>query len=270
VLLVLSAAGSSRAQAPFLPVDPMPTAMEARLIGALETATEFDFVDIPLGDVAAFLSDAHQVSVMIDAPALEDAGVRSDAAVTLAVKGVQLRSGLRLMLDKLGLTYAIHNEVLMITTPAAARNMASTKVYDVSKVLGLVASADALARTLNESLPTAQAPMPEKPPVMTPPQVLASLDARETETPWRSITPYQQMLIVRDTTTGHERITDTLRALQASVIRRAAELQRAQEEALRSVTPPTQQTPPTEPQPEPPQPEQPNNGNPPNQPRANT
>ena len=253
VLLVLLAAPWCPAQAPFLPIDPMPTEMESRIYGALESPTDIELVDTPLGDAVDYLANLHDVSIMVDGPALEAAGIRGDAAVTFAAKGIRLRSALRLMLDKLHLTYAIHNEVLLITTPAAAREMASTRVYDISKILALGDSAENLARTLTEILAADREPafaVAGAPPVMTPDQVLAALRSRAEQSA-RSITAYQQMLIVRDTTTGHEQITDTLRALQASVIRQALELQRAQEEALKSANPMLPQTEPGESQPKP-------------------
>lgn len=257
VVLVLAAAGWCRAQPPFVPVDPVPTAMESRILGALETVTDVEFTETPLNRVAQYVSDLHQFPVLIDDDALDAAGVRSDATVTLTTHGIRLRSVLRLMLDKLHLTYSVHDEVLMITTPAGAAKKATTKVYDVSKILDLGDTADDLARTLEATLAARQLPASEsEPAVMTPDQVLAVLHTTEAASASRRISAYGQMLLVRDTTSGHEQVDELLRALQASVVRRAAELQRAQEGALRTLNP-MPETPPEEPAPDQPKNEPP-------------
>jgi hypothetical protein len=193
---------------------------------------------------------------MLDRKALEASGVDVNAPVTLQLGGVTLRSALRIMLDDLHLTYAIHNEVLYITTPSAARGMADVRVYDVSQLLAPGDSADDLARTLTESLaaPSETVVPVSSRPVATPDEVLAELHAGGQQ-PSRSITAYQQMLIVRDTTLGHRELTAALLAIQAGAIRNAEAIRRAQEEAMKAANPTPM--PPMPPMPMPPEGEEP-------------
>jgi hypothetical protein len=245
-LIVLSLAGVARAQAPEaeqpaaagVPVDPAPTPDEARIYAALDKQMSLEFIDTPLADVASFLHDLHGIPVLLDRGALEAAGVAIDTPVTLSLKDVRLRSALGLLLEELHLTYVVHHEALRITTPAAARAMTDVRVYDVSSILGLGDSADDLARVLTESLaPAVSTPTYAAGPVATPDQVLAELRAADPTEPARSITPFGNMLIVRDTTLGHRELTETLNALQAGAIRSAEALRKAQEEALKAATP---------------------------------
>jgi hypothetical protein len=51
------------------------------------------------------------------------------------MRGITLKSALRLLLHKLGLTYTIQDEVLLITTPEQADSMLETKVYPVADLV---------------------------------------------------------------------------------------------------------------------------------------
>ena len=52
-------------------------------------------------------------------------GIGTDTPVTKNLKGITLRSALRLMLRELSLTYIIKDEVLLITTPEEAESQLS-------------------------------------------------------------------------------------------------------------------------------------------------
>jgi hypothetical protein len=51
------------------------------------------------------------------------------------MKGITLRSALRLLLQPLGLTYIIEDEVMKITTQAKADEKTSTRVYPVGDLV---------------------------------------------------------------------------------------------------------------------------------------
>ncbi|HUS38000.1 MAG TPA: VWA domain-containing protein [Pirellulales bacterium] len=110
---------------------------EKKIIKELKESTEMDFEDTPLEEVVEYLEDLHNIEVQLAAKALEEIGVGSDTPVTVRVKGISLRSGLRLMLDVIDpeLTYTISNEVLMLTTREAAESNLVTKVYPVADLV---------------------------------------------------------------------------------------------------------------------------------------
>lgn len=94
-----------------------------------------NLVEVNLRDVFEALQDEYQIPIHLDIVALEEIGLNSDEIVTINVRDVSLRSGLRLLLHDLQLTYVIENEVLMITTPQKAEENFKTCVYNVSDLI---------------------------------------------------------------------------------------------------------------------------------------
>ena len=108
---------------------------ESKILAALEEPTELDFEDTPLKDVVDYLKTRHAIEIQLDEKALTDAGVGSDTPVTRNIKGITLRSALKLVLSELDLTYLIRNEVLMITSKTEAENYLSMRVYPVGDLV---------------------------------------------------------------------------------------------------------------------------------------
>ena len=114
---------------------------EKNIQDALKQPTQMDFTEQPLKDVIDYLKDYHTqllgrpIEMQLDTKALNDAGIAPDTPVTKTLKGITLRSALKLLLHDLQLTYIIQNEVLYITTPEEAEGRLSTKVYPVADLV---------------------------------------------------------------------------------------------------------------------------------------
>ncbi len=108
---------------------------EKKIEDALKSPTQIEFTEAALSDVIDYLKDLHKIEIQIDSKALSEVGIEPSAPVTRNLKGISLRSALRLMLRDLGLTYLIKNEVLLITTPEEADNQLTTKVYPVADLV---------------------------------------------------------------------------------------------------------------------------------------
>jgi hypothetical protein len=108
---------------------------ERRIHEALDQQTQIEFVDTPLKDVIEFLKDLHSIEIQLDLPALHDGGAEENTAVTMNLKGISLRSALRLMLDELQLSFVIHNDVLLITSPKKADSFLETRAYPVQDLV---------------------------------------------------------------------------------------------------------------------------------------
>ena len=108
---------------------------EEKIRKALEDTTSIEFVETPLSDVVDYLKDLHNIEIQLDTKALDDASLGSDTPITKNLKGITLRSALRLMLGGMDLTYVIKNEVLMITTVDKANTDLVTKVYPVADLV---------------------------------------------------------------------------------------------------------------------------------------
>ena len=110
-------------------------AMEKKINAALDAPVRLEVVEKPLQDVVDFLKDQYQIEIQIDERALGDMGIGSDTPITRSLKDVSLRSGLKLILRELDLTYAIRDEVLLITTPEEAESQLVTKAYPVGDLI---------------------------------------------------------------------------------------------------------------------------------------
>jgi len=110
-------------------------AKEKEIEDALKSPTQLEFIETQLQDVVDFLKEYHNIEIQIDTRALEQVGIPTDTPITKNLKGVSLRSALRLMLRELDLTYVIEDEVLLITTPEEAEQKLTTKVYPVADLV---------------------------------------------------------------------------------------------------------------------------------------
>jgi hypothetical protein len=106
-----------------------------RIEQALNRDTTFDYLDQPLKDVVEDISFNHSIPIILDTRALEDYGIDTGTPIIRSLKGVSLRSALRLMLRDIGLTFVIRDEVLQITTSEVAEMEPSTRFYPVGDLL---------------------------------------------------------------------------------------------------------------------------------------
>jgi RNA polymerase sigma factor (sigma-70 family) len=113
---------------------------EQRIVNHLQMSLRepLDFVEQPLRDVAAILSETYDMPILFDTRALDAAEIAPDIAVSIQVRDIPLRSALRLILDQAGhLTYVVRDGVLMITTNEQARRTLETHLYDIREILDM-------------------------------------------------------------------------------------------------------------------------------------
>lgn len=109
---------------------------EPKLAAKLDEASQGEFVETPLQDVIDFFKEYHGIEMQIDRRALDDVGIGSDVPVTKDLRGVSLRTALRLILRDLDLTYTSMDGVLLITTPEVVKRMPVTRIYPVGNLVG--------------------------------------------------------------------------------------------------------------------------------------
>src|SRR5262245_54127434 len=78
-----------------------------RIESELSKETSVDVVEQPLKDVMLLLSENHNIPILLCQKKLEEASVSPDTPVTKTLRGIQLRSLLRLLLKDLELTYVV-------------------------------------------------------------------------------------------------------------------------------------------------------------------
>lgn len=108
---------------------------ELKIEEALAGPTQVEFVETPLQDVVDYLKDYHKIEIALDTAALNDAGIDSTTTVTANYKGISLESALGLLLRSLKLTWTVHHEVVLITTPEAAAELFTVRIYPVDDLL---------------------------------------------------------------------------------------------------------------------------------------
>ncbi len=150
----LRRAVEAKAGGEFHPVggSPLTIRVEKAINEALESPTTMQFIETPLTDVLDYLSKEHAIEIQIDHRCLDDVGVSSYTPVTIDVKGVSLRSALRLILHQLDLTYMFRDEVLLITTPEEAEIMLATRIYPLDHLVAGRREAAESARSYHDDL----------------------------------------------------------------------------------------------------------------------
>jgi hypothetical protein len=111
---------------------------------ALSEPTSLQFLEQPIGDVAAYLENRHKIAIQLDATALDTAGMGIDSPVTIDVEGIPLGSALNLMLGQIDLTYSIRDEVLLFTTEEEVEGMLATRIYPVADLIAAETKAAAI------------------------------------------------------------------------------------------------------------------------------
>ncbi len=151
-------------------------------------------------ETVKYLQDVHSINIRIDTAALDAANIPLDTPVTLALRGVPLRSGLRQILRPLGLEYAILDEVLVITTQPVAERLQVTRVYPIQDLLD-EGSGESLLKAISLELEAASDTLP--PAGGVPPR-----DAPAVPPP--SATFHGGLLLLRGAYRHHERVQDLL------------------------------------------------------------
>jgi hypothetical protein len=111
-------------------------AQDEKIQRELNNNTELEFADTPLSDVVDYIKSKHEIELQLDSKGLADAAVNASVPISKSVKGISLRSSLHLILDELDLTFAIVDQILLITSKEKAATILSTEVYRVREIVG--------------------------------------------------------------------------------------------------------------------------------------
>jgi hypothetical protein len=169
-------------------------AAERRIQAALDDETTVNFTDTPLEDAVLFLQQQHDIPILLDVLAIEEAGVLVDEPVNMVLADVSLRSAMRLILSQLTLAAVVEDDVLKITTVEVANRVQKTRSYNVSSLI--------------------QSPAEEEWSDLTAVVELVGQEHGELQiTPVRSV----GALVVRTSPAGHQAIVQVLESLRRFV-----------------------------------------------------
>ncbi len=125
---------SGASDAPVAELLPPLSEAEQKIRDVLSKQVELNFEEVPLRDVAARVQDEYSIQVQLDQVALDGEGIGADTPINVAVKGVSLGSALRLMLRQQNMCCVVRDDVLQITSKAAADNWLVTRIYPVGDI----------------------------------------------------------------------------------------------------------------------------------------
>jgi type II secretory pathway component GspD/PulD (secretin)/tetratricopeptide (TPR) repeat protein len=89
----------------------------------------------PLQEAISFLSNYTGMNIVLDHKALADVNLTSSSPVDIHVTNIRMESALKLILQPLGLTYKVENEVLVITNPQLSLSSTYPKTYYVGDLM---------------------------------------------------------------------------------------------------------------------------------------
>jgi hypothetical protein len=106
------------------------TEKEQNILKTLDSSIKVDFKDSRLEDVIDYLQTRTGLSIILDKTALDEAGVTNESLVSANFKqGVSVRTLLRVVLNKVNLTYIVKDEAITVLTPERAKNTMVTRTY---------------------------------------------------------------------------------------------------------------------------------------------
>jgi len=136
----------------------------AQTMAKLREIGQVQFVDLALGEVAAYFSQMGEFQVFLNRRALEEYDIGSDTPITFSLRDVPIEMLLRKMLAELELAYTIEHGVVIITTSDDADANRIIRVYRVDDLVrpgkpataGYHTPSNSVAAVSNENTGTVQ------------------------------------------------------------------------------------------------------------------
>ena len=111
--------------------DPKVMAIEAKLSDRISINMDKQ----PLSEAVTFLTNYTGLNIVLDPKAVADAGLSSASPVSLVLNNSKLKTVLKLLLQPLGLTYKLEDDVIVITSPEAMQAQTITQTYYVGDLV---------------------------------------------------------------------------------------------------------------------------------------
>lgn len=120
---------------------PQPSNHERDIQTALDALVELEVDQVPLQKVLRDLGRQRGINIVLDSRFFTNGGMDPDSPVTINLRGVRLRSALKLILEPLKLAYYVKDEVLRVAPALFVEQQILTKVYSTA---GLATTPDEL------------------------------------------------------------------------------------------------------------------------------
>ncbi|HEV3022050.1 MAG TPA: hypothetical protein VGX76_06270, partial [Pirellulales bacterium] len=167
----------------------------------LDAEFEFEFLNANLGDAIAQIAKSTEISLAVDAKALDDGGVSLENPVTAVVAKQKFRHGLRALLAPFGLAWVVRHGAVVITTQVEDENNLAQEFYHVADLIDPKRAGAMTIESVVEYVTSTIAP--------------DSWD--DTGGPGRVYVAPQGILVVDQTAQWHEEVAATLALLREAV-----------------------------------------------------
>ena len=107
------------------------TEKEKEIVKSLNAKMTIELEGKTFQNVVDYLTEKTKLPIVVDGRALGDLNITYDAPVNVKLKGVSTRTVLKRFLADLGLTYVMKDETILVTTPARAKEMLTTRTYSI-------------------------------------------------------------------------------------------------------------------------------------------
>ncbi len=111
------------------------SAREQEIERKLLSPINLNFKDVPLGQAIEDLNYLSGINIVPDTASLQRRGISLEQPLSLKVENIPLKSALNILLDKVGLTHVVKDDVLQITTQEDARGKLVQKTYPVGDLV---------------------------------------------------------------------------------------------------------------------------------------
>lgn len=116
----------------------------------LDRIVDVDFLDTPLSEAVDILAYQSKGRLFLDKVAVEDSGGSAVQPITFSLNGKSLSQTLDLLLPDLKLAVTFNAGELFITTPGVAREMRTSRVYDLRSIAPTRELRDSLVQAIME------------------------------------------------------------------------------------------------------------------------
>jgi hypothetical protein len=111
------------------------TKKETALLKILNSTISVDFDGAKFKEVISYLEDKTGQTIFVDEESMKEASVDYETPVTLKAKKVGVRSLLRKILNDVGLTYVIKDEIIQVVTLKKARELMVVRTYPIGDLV---------------------------------------------------------------------------------------------------------------------------------------
>jgi len=121
-----------------------------KILDVLEQPSKMELIDVPLNDVLTYLKELHNVEIQLDVSKLQEVGVDGTTTTTANFKNLKFGTMLRVFCHNLAMTYVIHEDLILLTSPDARPELLLEGAIDPADYR--VAPSPELRKKITESL----------------------------------------------------------------------------------------------------------------------